>query len=73
MGIHKVSTTAYHQQTDALVERFHRTLLTMISKTAQPGGSDWDDRLPYVLFAYRCCEQGSTLESPRALEAIHVD
>ena len=64
MGIHKVSTTAYHPQTDGLVERFHRTLLAMISKTAQPGGCDWDDRLPYVLFAYRCSEQGSTLESP---------
>ena len=38
--------------------------MAMISKTAQPGGCDWDDRLPYVLFSYRCCEQASTLESP---------
>ena len=60
MGIHKVSTTAYHPQTDGLVERFHRTLTSMLSKTTQPSGSDWDDRLPYVLFTYRCCEQESS-------------
>jgi transposase InsO family protein len=65
MGIHKVSTTAYHPQTDGLVERFHRTLTSMLSKTTQPGGLEWDDRLPYVLFAYRCTEQESIRwESP---------
>ena len=64
MGIHKVSTTAYHPHTDGLVERFHRTLTSMLSKTTQPGGLDWDDRLPYVLFAYRCSEQESIRESP---------
>ena len=64
MGIHKVSTTAYHPQTDGLVERFNRTLTAMLSKTSQPGGSDWDERLPFVLFVYRCCEQESTHESP---------
>ena len=53
MGIHKVSTTVYHPQTDGLVERFHRTLTAMLSKTTVPGGLDWDDRIPYVLFAYR--------------------
>ena len=32
LGIHKVSTTAYHPQTDGLVERFHRTLTDMLSR-----------------------------------------
>ena len=41
----KVSTTAYHPQTDGLVGRFHRTLTAMLSKTTQPGGSDWDEIL----------------------------
>ena len=56
MGIHKVSTTAYHPQTDGLVERFHRTLTAMLAKTTSPGGLDWDKRLPYVLFSYCCCQ-----------------
>ena len=64
MGIHKVSTTAYHPQTDGLVERFHRTLTSMLAKTTSPGGLDWDERLPFVLFSYRCSVQQSTGESP---------
>ena len=64
MGIKKVNTTAYHPQTNGLVERFNRTLLDMLSKTVKPGGQDWDARLPYVLFAYRATVQQSTGESP---------
>ena len=64
MGIHKVSTTAYHPQTDGLVERFHRTLTSMLAKTTCAGGLDWDERLPFVLFSYRCSVQQSTGESP---------
>ena len=63
-GFRKVNTTAYHPQTDGLVERFNRTLIAMLSKTSKKGGWDWDRRLPYVLFAYRATEQQSTLESP---------
>ena len=64
MGIKKVNTTAYHPQGDGLVERFNRTLLDMLAKTVKPGGQDWDERLPYVLFAYRATLQASTAESP---------
>lgn len=64
MGIKKLNTTAYHPQTDGLVERFNRTLLDMLLKTVKSGGQDWDVRLPYVLFAYRATMQHSTGESP---------
>ncbi len=64
MGIKKVNTTAYHPQTDGLVERFNRTLTDMLAKTVEKGGKDWDRRLPYVLFAYRSSPQESTKESP---------
>ena len=64
MGIHKVNTTAYHPQTDGLVERFNRTLTDMLAKTVEANGTDWDQRLPYVLFAYRASLQQSTQESP---------
>ena len=64
LGFHKVNTSAYHPQTDGLVERYNRILTAMLSKTVQKTGQDWDERLPYVLFAYRASEQQSTLESP---------
>ena len=64
MGIWKSNTTAYHPQTDGLVERFHRTLTYMLAKSVQQDGKDWDQRLPYVLFAYRSSPQSSTGESP---------
>lgn len=64
MGIRKSNTTAYHPQTDGLVERFHHTFTDMLAKSVQQGGKDWDLRLPYVLFAYRASPQTSTGESP---------
>ena len=53
MGIKKANTTAYHPQTDGLVERFNRTLTDMLAKCVEKGGKDWDSQLPYVLLAYR--------------------
>ena len=64
MGLRKVNTTAYHPQGDGLVERFNRTLADMLSKTVEKSGRDWDECLPYVLFAYRSSMQESTRESP---------
>ena len=48
----------------ALVERFNRTLTSMLAKTVQKQGRDWDEHLPYVLYAYRTSIQESTKESP---------
>ena len=64
MGTHKANTTAYHPQTDGLVERLNRTLLDMLAKTVEKNGKNWDRQLPYVLFAYRASLQESTRESP---------
>ena len=64
LGFHKVNTSAYHPQTDGLVERFNRTLIDMLAKTAEQNGKNWDEKLPFVLFAYRTAVQESTDESP---------
>ena len=59
-----MNTTAYHPQTDGLVEQFNRTLFDMLSKTAKQNGKDWDNCLPFILFAYWSSSQTSTGESP---------
>ena len=58
----KVNITAYHPQTNGLVERLKRTLIDMLVKRV--GVQEWDELLPYVLFAYRSTLQTSTGESP---------
>ena len=71
LGYHKVNTTAYHPQTDGSVERYKRTLTSMLAKTVSRG-PELDDMLPYVLFAYRATEQSSTGESPFFLQGPQV-
>ena len=62
-GIEKLNTSGYHPQTDGLVEKFNSTLISMISKSSTRS-DDWDERLPFLLFAYRVSAQKSTKESP---------
>lgn len=64
LGIRKENTTAYHPQTDGLVERFNHTLVDMLAKYVAGHQKDWDIYIPYVLFAYRVTPQESTGESP---------
>ena len=40
MGMEKVNATAYHPQTNGLVECFNRTLLDTLSKTAKQNKKD---------------------------------
>jgi len=52
LGIHKLNTTSYHPQCDGRVERFNRTLKAMLRKHASKFGTQWDNYLPGVLWAY---------------------
>ena len=63
MGAKKVNTSAYHPQSNSLVEHFNRTFTNMLANTVKPG-VEWDTRLSYVLFAYRATLKVSTNESP---------
>ena len=40
LGVEKLNTTAYHPQTDGLVERFNRTLTDMLAKKVEHSGKD---------------------------------
>ncbi len=67
LGITKTRTTSYHPMSDGLVERFNRTLESMLSQYVNEAQVDWDIHLPKVLMAFRCGEQESTGFSPNYL------
>lgn len=64
LGIKGIRTTPYHPQTDGLTERFNQTLKQMLRKFVTDKSDDWDQWLPYLLFAYREVPQTSTGFSP---------
>ena len=67
LGIKKLNTTAYHPQTDGMVERFNRTLKTALRKHAAKFGAQWDTYLSGILWAYRNTPHEATGEKPSFL------
>ncbi len=65
LGIKKLNTTAYHPECDGMVERFNRTLKSMLRKHAARFGKQWDRFC--VLYAYRNTPYESTGEKPSYL------
>ena len=55
-----VRTLVYHPQVDELVERFNKTLKAMLRKAIDKNGRNWDQLLPYLLFAVREVPQSFT-------------
>ena len=67
LGVTKLNTTSYHPQCDGAVERFNRTLKTILRKHAAKFGCQWDRFLPGILWAYRNTPHSSTGEKPSFL------
>lgn len=49
--IKKTRSTPYHPQSDGIMERFNKTLVTMLSAYVNDHHSDWDEHLSYVKMA----------------------
>ena len=64
LSITKVNTTAYHPQSDGMVERMNRMLIDMLSKMAHQDPRTWDLYLLYALFAYRTSPHSSIHQTP---------
>ena len=67
LGIKKLNTTAYHPECDGMIERFNRTLKSMLRKRAAQYGSQWDKFLNAALWAYRNTPHETTGEKPSFL------
>ena len=60
---HRV-TSAYHPQSNGLVERFNQTLVDGLVKRAHDNQQQWDQHIDSVLFAYRTLTHKSTKMTP---------
>ena len=60
MGLKKTRTTAYHPQSDGLVERQNRTLQEILSTFIVEHQADWDEMLDQAVFAYNTSVHEST-------------
>ena len=64
LGIEKTRTSPYRPQSDGMVERFNRTLKDMVAKYIKPCGSDWDEHITALAFAYNTSKHSVTGYSP---------
>ena len=67
LGIDKTRTCPYNPKSDGMIERYNRSLLTMLSHFVNENHTNWDDQLPYVMAAYRATEHKSTACTPNLL------
>lgn len=64
LHIHKSRTTPYHPQSDGFIERYNRTLLSMLSTWSQTHSSEWDKDLKALGLAYNTSVQETTGFTP---------
>ena len=67
LDVKKIRSSPLHPITQGLVERYNRTLESMLSMFVSRNQKDWDKFLPMVMLAYRSTAQESTGYSPNRL------
>ncbi|XP_063408797.1 uncharacterized protein LOC134692276 [Mytilus trossulus] len=64
LGIHKTRTTSFRPQSNGGVERFNRTLASMLSMYCKQKQDQLDQYLQQVMMAYRSSVHASTSKTP---------
>ena len=67
LEIDKSRTTAFHPQSNAVIERMNRTLQNMLAKCINAVQNNWSQQLPYAMMAYRSSVHESTRCTPQFL------
>ena len=67
MGVDKLRSTVFRASTNGQVERFHRTLNSMLAKVVSENQKNWDECVPFVMAAYRASKHESTGFTPNKL------
>ena len=71
MEIDKVRTTAYRPSTNGMVERYHRTLNSILGKIVREDQRNWCERVPIATAAYRASVHEATGYTPNKLMLGH--
>ena len=66
IGTKMLISKAHHHESAASVERFNKTLEEMV-RAVDPGGTRWEEWLPFLLYSYRATPHRVTSESPAYL------
>ena len=65
-------SSAYHPESQGVLERFHQTLKSMLRSYCTELSHDWEEGLPWLLLAIREVSQSSTGFSPNELVFGHA-
>ena len=71
LGIKHVLSSPYHPESQGILERFHGTLKSTLGKFAHNHPDQWDEDIPFVLFALRSAPNESLGFSPYELVYGH--
>ena len=71
LEIDKTRTTAFHPQSNSVIEKMNRSLLNMLAKCIDEDQTNWSVKLPYVLMAYPSSIHESTGFTPHYLVFGH--
>lgn len=64
LSIEKIETTAYHPQSNGIVERSHQTLMSHLKSFVDNDQRNWDKWLPYAMMVYRSTPHSTTKYTP---------
>jgi len=71
LRIDKIQTTAYHPESNGALERSHRTLAEYLRHYINKDQTDWDEWVPYAMFAYNTTPHTATGYTPFELMYGH--
>ena len=64
LGIKHITSSAYHPESQGALERYHQTLKSMLKKYCLENNVEWDNGIPFLLFAVRDMPNDSLGFSP---------
>jgi len=64
LGTRTTRTTSYHPQSNGSIERWHRSLHTVLSHYINSANNNWDTLVPFYLMSYRATPNSTTGHSP---------